>query len=290
MAAVGGRRGGGHRRRRSPSRSTRRRAPRCAGRSTRRCASAPSRSPSAAAAARRRRRRAARSGGDVDRDRRRRKPFGDAAGNVQFVSPQGTSSARPRRPPRGCPSTSAHAAARGLRGRAATTPTRTSRACTCACSPSGRGDARRGAGRAPADRGRRRRCDQLLLILLAVGGGGILVAAVLGGVVARAALAPVARFTRRTEALTANPDLSQRLEVEGERRARAPRPQLQRDAGRARAVGRGAAPPRRRREPRAAHADREPARQHPGAARTPTACPRRSARACAPTSSRSSTS
>ena len=33
---------------------------------------------------------------------------------------------------------------------------------------------------------------------------------------ARAALAPVSRFTRRTEALTANPDLSQRLEVEGE--------------------------------------------------------------------------
>jgi two-component system sensor histidine kinase MprB len=58
--------------------------------------------------------------------------------------------------------------------------------------------------------------DQLLLILLAVGGGGILVAAVLGGVVARAALAPVSRFTRRTEALTANPDLSQRLEIEGQ--------------------------------------------------------------------------
>ena len=57
---------------------------------------------------------------------------------------------------------------------------------------------------------------ELLLILLAVGGGGILLAAVLGGVVARAALAPVARFTRQTEALTANPDLSQRLEIEGQ--------------------------------------------------------------------------
>ena len=41
-------------------------------------------------------------------------------------------------------------------------------------------------------------------------------AAVLGGVVARAALAPVARFTRQTEALTANPDLSQRLEIDGQ--------------------------------------------------------------------------
>jgi len=38
----------------------------------------------------------------------------------------------------------------------------------------------------------------------------------MGWVVARAALAPVSRFTRRTEALTANPDLSQRLEIEGE--------------------------------------------------------------------------
>ena len=45
---------------------------------------------------------------------------------------------------------------------------------------------------------------------------GILVAAALGGVVARAALAPVSRFTRRTEALTANPDLSQRLEIQGQ--------------------------------------------------------------------------
>jgi two-component system, OmpR family, sensor histidine kinase MprB len=58
--------------------------------------------------------------------------------------------------------------------------------------------------------------QQLLLVLLAVGAVGILVAAVLGGVVARAALAPVSRFTRRTEALTANPDLSQRLEIEGQ--------------------------------------------------------------------------
>jgi two-component system sensor histidine kinase MprB len=57
---------------------------------------------------------------------------------------------------------------------------------------------------------------ELLVVLLAVGGVGILVAAVLGGVVARAALAPVSRFTRRTEALTANPDLSQRLEIQGQ--------------------------------------------------------------------------
>ncbi|HVS29234.1 MAG TPA: HAMP domain-containing sensor histidine kinase [Solirubrobacteraceae bacterium] len=57
--------------------------------------------------------------------------------------------------------------------------------------------------------------SSLLLLLVLVGGGGIVLAAALGAVVARTALAPIARFTRRTEALTGNPDLSQRLEVQG---------------------------------------------------------------------------
>jgi two-component system sensor histidine kinase MprB len=57
---------------------------------------------------------------------------------------------------------------------------------------------------------------QLLYVVIAVGGVGILLAAGIGWVVARAALAPVSRFTRRTEALTANPDLSQRLEIQGQ--------------------------------------------------------------------------
>jgi two-component system sensor histidine kinase MprB len=55
----------------------------------------------------------------------------------------------------------------------------------------------------------------LLYILIGAGGGGILIAALLGFVVARTALAPVTRFTRRTEALTGDPDLSHRLEVKG---------------------------------------------------------------------------
>jgi two-component system, OmpR family, sensor histidine kinase MprB len=54
-----------------------------------------------------------------------------------------------------------------------------------------------------------------LLLLIFVGAGGIVVAALLSFVVARTALAPIARFTRRTESVTANPDLSQRLEVTG---------------------------------------------------------------------------
>jgi two-component system, OmpR family, sensor histidine kinase MprB len=44
---------------------------------------------------------------------------------------------------------------------------------------------------------------------------GIAIAAALGAWVARIALRPIGRFTQRTEALTANPDLGQRMEVEG---------------------------------------------------------------------------
>jgi two-component system, OmpR family, sensor histidine kinase MprB len=66
--------------------------------------------------------------------------------------------------------------------------------------------------------------SRLLLLLVLVGVGGIMLAAALGALVARTALAPVARFTRRTETLTGrrgahtltgNLDLSQRLEVVG---------------------------------------------------------------------------
>jgi two-component system, OmpR family, sensor histidine kinase MprB len=56
---------------------------------------------------------------------------------------------------------------------------------------------------------------RLRVVLLVVGLIGIGVAALVGQLVARAALAPVARFTRRTETLTADPDLSHRLDVEG---------------------------------------------------------------------------
>jgi two-component system, OmpR family, sensor histidine kinase MprB len=55
----------------------------------------------------------------------------------------------------------------------------------------------------------------LVAILLAVGGGGILLAALLGAVVARTALAPIARFTRRTEGLVASAETTQRLQVDG---------------------------------------------------------------------------
>ncbi len=57
--------------------------------------------------------------------------------------------------------------------------------------------------------------NRLVLILTLIGGGGIVLAALLGALVARTALAPIARFTRRTETLTGNLDLSRRLEVQG---------------------------------------------------------------------------
>jgi two-component system sensor histidine kinase MprB len=57
--------------------------------------------------------------------------------------------------------------------------------------------------------------SRLELLLGAIGLVGIALAAALGMLVARTALAPIARFTRRTERLTGGLDLSQRLEVTG---------------------------------------------------------------------------
>jgi two-component system, OmpR family, sensor histidine kinase MprB len=57
--------------------------------------------------------------------------------------------------------------------------------------------------------------ERVLTILALVGAGGVALAAGLGAVVARTALAPVSRFTRRTEALTAAADPSARMEVTG---------------------------------------------------------------------------
>ncbi len=60
-----------------------------------------------------------------------------------------------------------------------------------------------------------RQLDKIALLLLIVGAAGVALGAALGAGVARAALAPVARFTRRTEELAADPDPSERMEVVG---------------------------------------------------------------------------
>jgi two-component system sensor histidine kinase MprB len=54
-----------------------------------------------------------------------------------------------------------------------------------------------------------------LLLLLVIGAAGIVLAAALGILVARTALTPITRFTRRTEAVATGADPSQRLEVTG---------------------------------------------------------------------------
>jgi two-component system, OmpR family, sensor histidine kinase MprB len=56
-----------------------------------------------------------------------------------------------------------------------------------------------------------------LLLLIAIAAGGIALAALLGILVARTALAPIARFTRQTETIAANPERleQERLEVQG---------------------------------------------------------------------------
>jgi two-component system sensor histidine kinase MprB len=56
----------------------------------------------------------------------------------------------------------------------------------------------------------------LIVLLAAITIGGVVLAAVLGGVVSRTALAPVKRFTDRTESVAAEPDLGVRLEVTGD--------------------------------------------------------------------------
>ena len=60
-----------------------------------------------------------------------------------------------------------------------------------------------------------RQLDRVLLVLVFVGACGVALGAGLGALVARTALAPIDRFTRRTEQLAADPDPSERMEVEG---------------------------------------------------------------------------
>lgn len=60
-----------------------------------------------------------------------------------------------------------------------------------------------------------RQLDQIVLVLVLVGAAGIALGAGLGALVARTALAPIGRFTRRTEQLAGDPDPAQRMEVSG---------------------------------------------------------------------------
>ena len=60
-----------------------------------------------------------------------------------------------------------------------------------------------------------RQLDRVLLVLLVVGAAGVVLGAALAALVARTALAPIARFTSRTEELAGDPDPSQRIDAAG---------------------------------------------------------------------------
>jgi two-component system sensor histidine kinase MprB len=60
-----------------------------------------------------------------------------------------------------------------------------------------------------------RQLDRVLLVLVIVGAAGVALGAVLAGGVARTALAPIGRFTRRTEEIAGDPDPSHRIDVHG---------------------------------------------------------------------------
>jgi two-component system sensor histidine kinase MprB len=57
--------------------------------------------------------------------------------------------------------------------------------------------------------------DRLVAILAIVAAAGVALAAALGAVVARTALRPIDRFTRRTEVLAQEPDVSERMQEHG---------------------------------------------------------------------------
>jgi two-component system, OmpR family, sensor histidine kinase MprB len=60
-----------------------------------------------------------------------------------------------------------------------------------------------------------RQLDRVLLVLLIVGAAGVALGGALAALVARTALAPIGRFTRRTEELAGAPDPSQRIDAAG---------------------------------------------------------------------------
>ncbi len=150
-------------------------------------------------------------------------PFGGASGYVQFVAPDGrvqVPGGQGSSPTRIVPNARDRAIAR--RGTGSALTDRTVRGTKLRVLTEGIGAARgavmvaRPLGEVDSE------LSRLALILAIVGAVGIALAAALGAVVARVALAPVRRFTARTETLTeqgalrgARLDLSRRLEVEG---------------------------------------------------------------------------
>jgi two-component system, OmpR family, sensor histidine kinase MprB len=141
-------------------------------------------------------------------------PFGGARGYVQFISPQGTLGVPggQNSPARIVPS--ALDARIAKRGSGSSLSDRTVGGTRLRVLTSGTG-----AGGAVMVARPLTEVDhelsRLLLLLAVIGAGGIALALLLGALVARTALAPIARFTGRAETLSGSLDLSQRLDVSG---------------------------------------------------------------------------
>jgi two-component system, OmpR family, sensor histidine kinase MprB len=149
-------------------------------------------------------------------------PFGGAPGYVQFIAPSGSVQV-----PGGQGSTTARIAidasdrAIARRGRGSALSDRSVNGVRLRVLTEGLGG--RGAVMVARPLGEvDSELSKLLLILVIVGACGIALAAALGALVARVALAPVSRFTARTEELSAESalrsgrlDLSRRLDVKG---------------------------------------------------------------------------
>ncbi len=141
-------------------------------------------------------------------------PFGEAQGYVQFISPQGALvvPGGQRSPARIAPT--AQEALIASRGSGSAFTDRTVRGIRLRILTLGTG-ARGAVMVARPLTEVDHELSRLLLLLLVIGAAGSALAVLLGALVARTALAPIARFTRRTESLSDNLDLSQRLDVSG---------------------------------------------------------------------------
>jgi two-component system, OmpR family, sensor histidine kinase MprB len=142
-------------------------------------------------------------------------PYGAASGYIQFVSPEGAIEVPGGQGPSSTPiALTARDRMIAGRGSGSALSDRTVKGTSLRVLTTGTGS--RGAVLVALPLTEvEHELNRLLLILAVIGGGGIVLAALLGTVVARTALAPVARFTRQTETLTGSLDLSRRLEVEG---------------------------------------------------------------------------
>ena len=107
--------------------------------------------------------------------------------------------------------------------------------------------------------------NRIGLFLLLIAAVGVVIAAGLGLLVARAALTPVRRLTETAERVTETRDLSERIDVEGKDELSRLAASFNTMLGGARGIDPRAAPARRRRLARAAHAAHERAHEHRGA-------------------------